>query len=447
MAQYNYNPGRYATAAYLLGMGPPPPLTNRDRAVAYAQAGLDSGMFTRPQFEENQADDSDDENTHTQPPVSGPYEPQIDPALLALSDRGAGANNFVVGIDQPVPKITVEVLDYAAKDKTKQMKIQLVIPADIPPDDFFSRVHARMNVDPTTAILGWKESLERRRDPHHRLSTAQDLSDAFKHLVALQKSLRRKKPVIMEIVNLEVQPDGKTTKQAEKQSETVIAIPELENVKAKLTCALHPGKNRWCYVMPPDSNHPGEHVALGIEHVGLWARKIHDGEASDDCINPPNIFNFDNMTKRGRTREERIGRGRGQAALPPIHVHVGSGEHTLRDIDPNLPALHKRAREDSSDDSSDDDDGLTIVDVLQELDKKYPALNYLQYSPALEAKGIVYASSALGFDHAYYKNHVGMADGAIRAFIKRAGKMVKAAKKRNGKKRARTAAPDSEKEN
>ncbi|KAJ6542258.1 hypothetical protein B0H10DRAFT_2082490 [Mycena sp. CBHHK59/15] len=41
MAQYNYNgPPHYATATYLLGMGPLPPPTNRELAVAYAQAGL-----------------------------------------------------------------------------------------------------------------------------------------------------------------------------------------------------------------------------------------------------------------------------------------------------------------------------------------------------------------------------------------------------------------------
>ncbi|KAJ6507806.1 hypothetical protein C8R47DRAFT_966359 [Mycena vitilis] len=416
MAYYNQNagppPGGFeTTAAYLLGMGPRPPVDNRHLAVALMQNSLDSGMFDqtqhfRPPFEESQSredDDDDDEIAQTQP----------------------GYN--------------------------KQMKTQLVLPANIPPDDFFSRIHARMNVDPATAVLGWKESQERRRDPHHRLSSADDLSTAFTKMVALQNSTRRQKPVIMEVVNLEVQPDGKTTKQAEKQSETAISIPELEKVKAKLTCALHPGKNRWCYVMPPTSNHPGKHIPLGLEHVGLWARKVHDGEASDDCIDPPNVLNFDEMAERGRTREERNARGRGQAALPPIHVHVGgdsSGQHALREIDANVPTSHKRTREESSDDESDDDeDALTIVDVLRELNKKYPALNFLQYSAALEHKGIVYANSALEFDRTYFKDSVGMADGAIGAFIKKVGKMVKAAKKRNGKKRARVDAPESEKEN
>ncbi|KAJ6546624.1 hypothetical protein B0H10DRAFT_2243458 [Mycena sp. CBHHK59/15] len=55
------------------------------------------------------------------------------------------------------------------------------------------------------------------------------------------------------------------------------------------------------------------------------------------------------------------------------------------------PSTRFRGHEESSDDDSDDDDALTIVEVLQELHKKYPALNYLQYSPALEAKGIIYA--------------------------------------------------------
>ncbi|KAJ7358534.1 hypothetical protein DFH08DRAFT_953665 [Mycena albidolilacea] len=196
-----------------------------------------------------------------------------------------------------------------------------------------------MNVDPTTASLGWKESLERHNYAHHRLSTAQDLSDAFKHLVALQKSLRCKEPIIMEIVNL-------ITRQTEKQSEIAIAIPELENIKAGLTCALHPGKNRWCYVMPPDSTHLREPVALGIEHAGLWARKIHDGEASDDCVNPPNVFKFDKMANEVALE---------RSALHAVVDRLSSPQFTFT----------LAMESDSSGDSSDnDDDALTIVDVL-----------------------------------------------------------------------------------
>ncbi|KAJ7165220.1 hypothetical protein C8R46DRAFT_900628 [Mycena filopes] len=415
---YNYHPGAngppagYANTAYLLGAGPRPPTSNQQHAVASMQAALNSGMFDHTnhgqhRFEEDREseDDGDDDKDDNS---------QIDPGLLAISGHST----------------------------------QLVLPADIAPHDFFSRIHAQMNLDPTTAILGWKEAAEPRRDAPHKLSSSQDLADAFRRMIDLQKSTRRRKPVVMEIVNTEVQPDGKKTKQPEKPVESALTIPELENVKSKLSCMLHPGRNRWCYVMPPDSKKPGEHVALGIEHVSLWARKVHDGEANADCINPPNCLNFDDLAQRGRAREERNSRGRGQQAIPPIHVHVGgAGEQTLRDIDNNLPTSRKRAHTALSDDeSSDEDDALTIGDVLADLHKRYPVLDYPQYTEALKAKGIVYASSAVGFETPYYRDTIGMADGAISIFLKGAQKMLRAAKK-NRQKRARVVVSDNDKEN
>ncbi|KAJ6490434.1 hypothetical protein DFH09DRAFT_1454369 [Mycena vulgaris] len=143
-------------------------------------------------------------------------------------------------------------------------------------------------------------------------------------------------------------------------------------------------------------------------------------------------------------------RGRGQPALPPIHVHVGaSGDAgTLRDVDANVPS-RKRARailSDSESDSDSDGESLPIDDVLNELNKKFPALDYPQYATALKAKGIAYASSVVGLGASYYKENIGMVDGAIEPFIKRTRKMMKAVKKRNGKKRARSGA-DDDKEN
>ncbi|KAJ7077933.1 hypothetical protein C8R44DRAFT_910695 [Mycena epipterygia] len=440
--------GLSSNTAYLLGMGPLPHApTGRQLAVAQMQAALNSGMFDgthgpTPRFEEDQDEDDDDE------------ERNIDPALRAISTQVPGPTPTVGTYPSgraAVRTVTITATVYGHKTNDKKaaaVTTTLIIPVDIPPDDFFSRLHAVMNVDPATASLGWKESAERRRDPYHRLSSAEDLKDAFKQLIMLQDTSRRRKPFVMEIVNTEVQPDGKTVKQAEKPSETAITVPELRKVQAKLACAEHPGRNRWCYVMGPTSKHPGKHVPLGIDVVSLWARKMHDGEADEDCIIPPNILNLDELAERGCAREERNARGRGQAALPPIHVHVGgSAERTLRDVDTNIPTSRKHAREESSDDESDDDiDALKIEDVLQELHQRYPALNYLQYAEALKAKGIIYANSALDFDNLYYKDNVGMADGAIGNFVKRARKMVKDAKKRNGKKRAKTS-EDNDKEN
>ncbi|KAJ6616838.1 hypothetical protein B0H10DRAFT_2219178 [Mycena sp. CBHHK59/15] len=378
----------------------------KQTAVAMMQAALDSNMFDQHRmFEEDEDEENENEHDH-----EGFFVPRQGPASL----------------------ITVKVPVYGAVNKDKKAPMvttMLVLPSDIPATDFFSRIHAQMNVDPTTAVL------------------AEDLDGAFKCLVKLQTSTQRKKDVIMEVVNLEVQPDGKTTKQAEKQSETALSIPELQQVQAKLKCAEHLGNNRWCYAMGPKSTHPGKHVELGIDVVSLWARKVHDGDADPDCVEPPSILRLDELAKRGRTWEEHNTRGRGQPTLPPIHVHVGADAsgRALHPVDDNTVKSKKRPHADlSSDESdSDDDDTLLISDVLCELQAKFPALDYLQYA---NAQGIVYASSALDFDHAYYKATVGMADGAIGKFIKKAKKMVKDTKKAKGKKHARVDS-ESDKEN
>ena len=58
-----------------------------------------------------------------------------------------------------------------------------------------------------------------------------------------------------------------------KTTETAVHIDELKIVKAKLACAQHPGSSHWRYIRQ-DGGHKGEHVALGLEEIGLWARKI-----------------------------------------------------------------------------------------------------------------------------------------------------------------------------
>ncbi|KAJ6490437.1 hypothetical protein DFH09DRAFT_1454372 [Mycena vulgaris] len=305
-----YNNGAYmngfSQAPYLLGMGPLPPPTSREIAVAQMHAALNSGMFDQTRRFEDQHDSGEDSDS---PAPSGPqYVPHIDPALLAqLPGPAQSAATTVSAATAPAVNLTLSLTVYGDPSKDKKaptVTTTLVVPSDLSSEDFFSRVHAHMNVDPTTAQLGWKESLDRRRDPYNRLASGQDMRDAFTRLVALTKS-RTKRAIVMEIVNLEVQPDGKPTKQAEKPSETAVTIPELRKVKEKLACAEHPGRNRWCYVLPPSSKHPGKHVPLDIEVIGLWARKMHDGEVDEDCVTPPNVLNLDELAERGRAREER----------------------------------------------------------------------------------------------------------------------------------------------
>jgi hypothetical protein len=78
------------------------------------------------------------------------------------------------------------------------------------------------------------------------------------------------------LIILQEQRSSETTtkKKADKPSETAVTLPELRKVKEKLTCALHPGKNRWCYVRGPKDKRPGEHVPLDLEVLLLWARHM-----------------------------------------------------------------------------------------------------------------------------------------------------------------------------
>jgi hypothetical protein len=62
-------------------------------------------------------------------------------------------------------------------------------------------------------------------------------------------------------------------KPALKASETTTDPEVLRKVKNALQCTTHPGPHWWCCVRH-DKGHEGEHVALGIHEVDLWARKI-----------------------------------------------------------------------------------------------------------------------------------------------------------------------------
>ncbi|KAJ7237166.1 hypothetical protein C8J57DRAFT_1529689 [Mycena rebaudengoi] len=92
MSYYNYNGaanGPAANAAYLLGMGPLPPVDGRLQAVAQMQAALDSGMFDGmqrqpPQFEEDQ-DEDDDEDDEDNTIFAAPAE--LDQTLICIAHQ------------------------------------------------------------------------------------------------------------------------------------------------------------------------------------------------------------------------------------------------------------------------------------------------------------------------------------------------------------------------
>jgi len=75
-------------------------------------------------------------------------------------------------------------------------------PSDIPRRDFCDRVMAAMDLDRTTALLGWKTSDEAKRAAAHELTTDSDVDNAFKAILDIQNNPRRKKEIILEIVHL-----------------------------------------------------------------------------------------------------------------------------------------------------------------------------------------------------------------------------------------------------
>ena len=59
-----------------------------------------------------------------------------------------------------------------------------------------------MNLDPTSAQLGWKTNDEPKHALAHQLSTPADVDNAFKTLMKMKSSTRHQKEVVMVIVHL-----------------------------------------------------------------------------------------------------------------------------------------------------------------------------------------------------------------------------------------------------
>ena len=74
--------------------------------------------------------------------------------------------------------------------------------ANIDRNDFLDRICAYMGLSRQDANLGYKWNFERRGDHPHRLVTVEDIDEAFERAVKLSSSKRRKKEVVMEVVDL-----------------------------------------------------------------------------------------------------------------------------------------------------------------------------------------------------------------------------------------------------
>ena len=68
-------------------------------------------------------------------------------------------------------------------------------------DDIFSRICAYMDIPRDYKKLGWRLNSARRSDPPRRFLTSEDVDSAFKEASEARGSGRRKKRVVIEIIN------------------------------------------------------------------------------------------------------------------------------------------------------------------------------------------------------------------------------------------------------
>ncbi|KAJ7916716.1 hypothetical protein B0H13DRAFT_2323008 [Mycena leptocephala] len=393
MDNYHAN-GPWATAHYLMGLGPMPAPSGRDYAVAQMNAGLNSGMF----------DPAQPGPQYIQPQYSQVAQPQAPREVLNLDVhlpcRVAGNNEAVT-----------KILTFDIKGTI--------------PNDFLDRVCATMGQARNVAQLGWKTCDGKKRDAPNALRDTDDVKQAWKVHEVLLRSTRRMKPVYMEIFDM-IKPVEEPVKATAPKTYETAYSDELKIVKDKLKCATHKGPNRWCYISPADGD-GGEHIELAFEEISLWAKLMHDNPQVDrECALPPNTLNLDRL--REKTRARRI---RKEKPTPTTEVHVH--QH----YDDRVPAKrgHRDVAADSDSDSDDEPSSIPIRQVLADLHEKMPELEIIQYEDVMRSKKIVYAQTVMDFDRKYYVDTIGMADGVVGPFLRHAKKLVRTEKKT--RKRAR----------
>ncbi|KAI5998598.1 hypothetical protein EDD15DRAFT_2161652, partial [Pisolithus albus] len=311
-------------------------------------------------------------------------------------------------------------------------RVQLRFALDVDFKDFFSRVCAKMDLDPKVAELGYKYHTDRARDPPHQLSDSEQLSEAFERGRQLMKRARGRQ-VILEIHNLGSNLSSPSVSQprqcasGDTQPSTVMSFAsEFRKLKERLSCAQHAGK--YCYVTPT-----GDHDALDIYKLTSWAKSIFLGNATYE--QPPEMSTFDHMPKRRRMSSST-------SNVPAIHVHLPGpldGSKRQESVSSSTRYLIGSV--------SDEEEDLTvrfpaITDALQELDTMMPLLNMLQYEDNLISHGVAYVNSVLGIQEEFFVDVVGMPLGALRPFLATTRRLIHRAKKGKGR-----AVDDSDKEN
>ncbi|KAG2055208.1 hypothetical protein BDR06DRAFT_1046350 [Suillus hirtellus] len=234
---------------------------------------------------------------------------------------------------------------------------------------------------------------------------------------------------------------------------------EFDNVRNKLCCSDHPGDNTFCWV---DATQPNTlHYLLCTQDLQEWAKHLHQTQDPDNaCDTLPNTLHFNKIWKTRKERSASSLKRVPTKVISPIrihnHIHLSStvndmvisqdGTRTRQQGHPTtfpLPLKQTYALYIESDDESSDNEPLQdIKDVLTSAHSCYPTMNFPQYIGTLKDCGVLYLPTTAFFTTGFYKEQIGMSDGAAHTFWNCVSKAyakaecVKGRKKSKGKQKA-----------
>ncbi|KAJ3738507.1 hypothetical protein DFH05DRAFT_1464590 [Lentinula detonsa] len=178
-------------------------------------------------------------------------------------------------------------------------RTKLRLPTNLAFNDFFSRICARMDLDPVSACIGYKiVPGQRARDKPYQISNEGEYRAAVTNVVD-RIDRARTREVFMEILNLDpprraVEARGmKRTNQVndETLNTNLNFNKQLQELREHLQCQKHRGRH--CYIDPITA----DHRELDIATQTRWAKLIFLNQASLE--RPPNNLIFDHKhTKR-----------------------------------------------------------------------------------------------------------------------------------------------------
>ncbi|KAF7979309.1 hypothetical protein HWV62_43034 [Athelia sp. TMB] len=326
----------------------------------------------------------------------------------APGPRGAHANRPVTRIKFSFPK----------NSDTLGARVSRVfqdIDIGIDFEDFFSQACANMDINVTTAELGWKFTTQKKGDAPNQLATADDFKYAMDMAIAKQQRAITN-PVEVQIFNLKaptVAPAAAKKRKAgnEAPGAFIDCTTQLKTLRETLLCQTH--DRRHCYVSPRN----GEHIDVGDDRMGLWARKIVLGEAT--FTQPPNDMFFDHQP----TKKQRTAKTTGSGTHVEIYNHIPGPSTPLTDNagqrTSSTPSAISPPSAISSPPSDVDDDDIVfpdIMDALKHLNRITPKDEWTLYENGLHQYGINYVNAGAKCDTTFLDLEVCMPVGLIPRF-------------------------------